>query len=355
MFSNSFSEKFKEKQQNNLPTCAKCGLVLSGSWDMTQGLFPSIKSRYLGIKNGYFLNGNSADQVFCYCYECWKAQILKLSFVTDYLNVNLQPQLHSLKLQIENKVIEINQLKANIQHLNGEIRIKDKEIEAKNARLEDIAELEADELEINPKNQEITLENEKIKEFEERLQTNGQELKSAHEQNKQLKKGIEYLTQTLQKKNNDSSVINDSLKKILGNSEALSLLEGALKDINDEQTTIIKTNGLDLASAQDFIVEEIRKFSDVFLKNKISLLSQLCEESIQSCNYKLMKIEESKNQVLGALKIDGELFTETDVLKALEPITKRLEKEETLKKKWIDLNQKLLSNNDKDNNQNIGE
>jgi len=72
-----------------MPNCATCRIVLSGTWNFTRSVW-SDKGRYVGIKDGFFLGGEEANWVNCYCYECWKEEVLKLSFVRKLASAPLQ-------------------------------------------------------------------------------------------------------------------------------------------------------------------------------------------------------------------------------------------------------------------------
>jgi hypothetical protein len=76
--------------------CFACKKALTGSWNMT--IHPGFEKtgRYLGISDGYFLYGESAHWVYCYCKSCWEKSILTLPFITNAQqqhNTSLQQQL----------------------------------------------------------------------------------------------------------------------------------------------------------------------------------------------------------------------------------------------------------------------
>lgn len=102
--------------------CTTCSKALNGAWNMTKsGESYNQTGRYLGISNGYFLYGGSANWVYCYCQDCWKKHILSLSFVKEqFKNIkeslpqNYIPNLENKRRKFQQ---EIDGLKARLKSL----------------------------------------------------------------------------------------------------------------------------------------------------------------------------------------------------------------------------------------------
>ena len=75
-------------QQQHGAKCTSCAKVLRGNWNMTKsGEGYNQTGRYLGV-SGYFLYGTGQNWVYCYCFGCWKKEILNLPFVKEqYKNI----------------------------------------------------------------------------------------------------------------------------------------------------------------------------------------------------------------------------------------------------------------------------
>ena len=99
--------------------CFACSKNLNGQWKMetnsqNQGYKDSPTGRYLGINDGYFLNLQNPNWVYCYCKECWIKQIQALNIdkeKNDVLNTQIYEQnktFDALKIQISelNKTIK---------------------------------------------------------------------------------------------------------------------------------------------------------------------------------------------------------------------------------------------------------
>src|SRR3990167_5460989 len=125
-----------------MPKCYTCSKTLGGQWSMTDaGPTYAETGRYLGVSDGYFLYGGSANWVYCYCLDCWKKHVLALSFVTAEINTQkasvttltaqttelnnkvstLTTENASLKAQLDSKSKEYSSLQAQLTTANQTI------------------------------------------------------------------------------------------------------------------------------------------------------------------------------------------------------------------------------------------
>lgn len=114
--------------------CFTCKSVVGGTWRLVGGAGIPIKqddtiSRYQGVEKGRFLNSGSPDYVNCYCFQCFKKEIIQLAsqFHTETARAveqtekkiaQITPEVASLlqqKEQLANQITILSKQKAKFE------------------------------------------------------------------------------------------------------------------------------------------------------------------------------------------------------------------------------------------------